>query len=1065
MTLSDLSIRRPVFAWMLMAAMIIFGIIGFSRMGVSQLPDVEFPVLSINVTYQGAAPDVMEAVIVDKIEQAIVAIAGIRDITSSISQGRASVTIEFDINKNIDTALQEVQAAISRIRFPDKSDPPVIFKANPNDRPILWIGLVGPNRSLHDLIVYVDLYLKDRFSTIPGVGELFLGGFTERNLRVWVDEEKLKKYELTILDVQRAIESQQIEVAAGVIENERNQFNLRTMGEGLSVEQVENILIPQRGSQPIYDITIKVKDVARVEDGLNTIQRISRVSGTQAVSLGITKQRGANAVEVARLVKEKVAELNQTLPEDLQLRVVFDSTTFIEEAVHETEFTLVLAAIICSIVCFFFLGSWSSTFNVLLSIPTSIIGAFLIIYFLGFTLNFFTLLALSLAVGIVVDDAIMVLENIVRHGEMGKGKVAAARDGAREITFAATAATVAVIAIFVPVAFTPGITGKFLYQFGMTLSVAVALSLLEAITLTPMRASQFVQANHQKNWVARTGDNFFEWLAARYISILEICLSHRWKVIAAAFILFAASLLLVGKLRKELVPAQDQGIFIMTCETPVGSSLEYTNQKVRAVENFLKTRPEVAEFFTAIGGFRGGEVTTANLFVTMKPRNERTVSQFELMDVCREEFKKIPDLKTIVIDLSSSGFSSQRSTPVEFNIRGPDWAKLTQFADQIFKEYQKNPLIRDLDTDYRAGMPEVRVVPDRQAAAARGVTMDAIGQTVQAAIGGVPQNEYTNDGRRYDVRIRLEQSYRTKAEDILNLQIRNIYGELVLMKDVAKIEIVPTVQTITRRNRERSISFFSNLAPNASQAEALNEASALCEKILPKGYRMYFSGTAATLQESNYGALLTFFLGILVAYMVLAVQFNSFIHPWTVLLALPFSITGAFVALFLTNQSLNFYSLIGIVLLAGIVKKNSILLVEFANNLRYIHKKPLFEAIISAGRVRLRPILMTSSATLAAAVPGAIALGPGAESRIPMSITILGGVLVSTVLTLVVVPCAYSLFARLERTKAILTLEEFERAEHDLTPQDISEPSPGEPHPHPSKKKPPFKPQEPVPSA
>ncbi|MBV9463067.1 MAG: efflux RND transporter permease subunit [Verrucomicrobiae bacterium] len=1030
MTLSDLSIRRPVFAWMIMFGLIVFGAISFYRLGVSQMPDVDFPVLTVNVNWEGAAPEVMESTIVDPLEQSVMSVQGIRDVTSTIIQGQATITLEMDMDRDIDAALQEVNAKISAVRLPLDVDKPTILKSNPDDQPIMWLGVSSTKRSLHDLIVYIDLHLRDQFQVIPDVAEIILSGFSERNLRIWVNNDKLKQYELTILDVQNAIAQQQIEVAAGIIENNKQEMNIRTMGEGLSTEDVGNILISQRGGQPIYDTKIHVKDVARVEDALADVRRLSRINGIPGVGLGIKKQRGSNAVAVADRVKARVAEINKLLPEDMQVVINFDSTKFIRDSMHETEMTLVLAALITGLVCYMFLGSLSSTFNVFLSIPTSIVGTFTILYFMHFTLNFFTLLGLSLAVGIVVDDAIMVLENIVRHMQMGKNRVHASLDGAREITFAAIAASVAVMAIFLPVAFMKGILGKFFFQFGITITSAVALSLLEAITLTPMRTSKFMSEEKPSRFAAWSEHQFSK-LANGYRQILGLALHHRALMLVVASLLFGASLFLAKFIRQEFIPQQDMSMFLYSFQTPVGSSLTFTSDKLLEAEKVFKRHKEIARYFVAIGGFQGGQVNIANAFVTLVPPGERSMTQAQSMNQIRNEImKEVPDLLVFPIDLSTRGFSAKRGYPVEFTIRGESYDVLKVKANEITDQMKKTGLMVDINTDYREGMPEVRVVPDRQRAALSSVSMQTLGDTVNAAIGGVRQNKFSKDGRRYDVRIRLEPGERDKPEDISSLQVRTTYGELIPLSSVASLKTVSTVQSITREMRERAITITSNIAPGASQADAISAVQSIGRKTLPEGYRLFLSGNAQMMQEAGSSFLLALGLGIVVAYMVLAAQFNSFLHPFTVLLALPFSISGALLALLLARPlgnilpawggaSINLYSGIGIILLMGIVKKNSILLIEFTNRKRFEEGMPLREALLTAGPIRLRPILMTSCATLAAALPAALALGPGAESRIPMAITVIGGVIVSTAFTLIVVPCAYSLLSPLERHRAI----------------------------------------------
>ncbi len=1018
MTLSDFSIRRPVFAWMLMFGLIVFGAISVSRMGISQMPDIDFPVLGVRVSWEGAAPEIMEAELVDQIEQLVISVDGLKEIRSSIRQGSASIELEFELSRDIDAALQEVQGALADLRLPLNVNPPTVQKNTTEGEDILRLGVSG-TQSPRELMDYVETFLTDQIQVIPGVGEVSLYGYGQRNLRLWVDTKKLQEYELTILDLQQAVEQEHTELAAGYIENPETEMNLRVMGEGLTVEQVANIPITHRGGQPIQDATILLKDVSRVEDGLSDIRRLVRISGEPGVSIGISKQRGANEVEVGRLIRAKMAELQQSLPAGMNLQVNTDLTRPVEQAVKATEHELMTAAILTALICFLFLGTWSSGFNIILSIPTSIIGTFTILYFSGFTLNTFTLLGLALAIGIVVDDSIMVLENIVRHLEMGKDRVKAAEDGSREIIFAAVATTAAVVAIFLPVAFMSGVIGRFFYQFGVTMTAAVLLSLLEAVTLTPMRLSIMMSRHKNPGRLERCSGAVFNLLNRAYGKFLPVVLRWRWFVLASALAIFVASLWLGKSLRREFVPAQDQSYISVSLRAPVGSSLALTDSRVREVEAYLKKRPEILRSYTLIGSRgSGGGPNEASMGITLVERDQRNKTQAELMTEFRKDLKIVKGLRISFQDNSARGLSARRSQPVEFNIIGPDFVTLESSVRKIMEELEKTGLVVDLDNNYRTGMPEVRVFPDRQAAAVRGVTMEDIGRTVNAAMGGIRQGKFTRDGRRYDVRLRLTPEDRLNAEDVKTLMVRNSYGELIPLGDVVRIENTTTLQSISRINRQRAISVTANLAPGASQATALEQAAEISKKILPPGYAFNLEGGSKTFSESGSGLWIAFVLGILVAYMVLASQFNSFIHPFTVLLALPFSITGALITLWGANQSLNLYSAIGIILLMGVVKKNSILLVEFMNRKR-AEGMPLKEAIITAAPIRLRPILMTSAATIAAAFPIALGLGVGAETRQPMALAIIGGVFVSTVFTLLVVPCAYFLMARFERSNDV----------------------------------------------
>ena len=1027
MTLAELSIRRPVFAWMIMAGLIIFGGICASRMGVSQMPDVDFPVLSISVNYPGAAPEIIESDIVDVIEDAVSGVQGVKAITSSSSLGAASVTLEFDLDRNIDVALQEVQSKLAQaVRLlPRDMDPPVITKTNPEDQPILWLALQADEGtfSRRELMSYTRDHLKDEFTTVPGVGEVLLGGYIDPNLRVWVDRKKLKSYALTVQDVITAITKEHAELPAGFMANATSERNVRTMGEAKSLAEFEAIRLNYRGGSPNY-APIPLKQVASVTDDLADVRRVSRSNQLAAVGLGMRKQRGTNAVAVGQAVKDKMAKVAAALPKGMHIGVRNDSTVFIKDSVKELFFTLMLSALLTGVVCWLFLGSLSATFNVLLSIPTSIIGTFIVLYFAGFTLNTFTLLALSLSIGIVVDDAIMVLENIIRHNEMGKSKALGARDGAVEITFAAMAATIAIVAIFLPVAFMQGLVGKFFFQFGVTMTVAVLLSLLEAITLTPMRCAQFVEVSQRQSRLGLAMDALMARLTGLYRRGLRVSVDHPGLVMVATAMIFLASLVPVkmGFLRSEMQPAQDMGQFRLRLTTKPGSSMAFMDDETKKVEAYLAERKEVDGTFVAVGGFGGGgDPSSAFIFVAMKAKGHRGIApelkheatQQQFMDIVRTKMKDFPALKVFVQDPSLQGLSTGIGFPIEFTLRGPDLATLGTEAGVLMRSMEDSKLATDVGTDYRLGKIEVNVVPDRGLASKRGVSMLDVGATVQAMVGGIKVGRYEKDGRRYDITVALPNDERGKVEVLKELSVRNNRGELVSMADLVKVTEHPSLQAITRKDRERAVTVWANVAAGHSQDEVLSSIQKLADKQLQAPYRVVFSGASQASAESRNSLLFAMALGIIVAYMVLAAQFNSFVDPITVLTALPFSLTGGILGLLVADKvfhqasaSLNMYSLIGFILLMGIVKKNSILLVEFTNHVRE-QGKGIREALLEACPIRLRPILMTSTATIAGAVPAALALGPGAETRIPMAVTVIGGVVVSTLLTLFVVPAAY----------------------------------------------------------
>ncbi len=1024
MTLSDISIKNPVFGWMLMIGILVFGWISFERLGISQLPDVDFPVITVNVTWEGAAPEVIETEVTDIIEDAVMSVEGIKEVSSESRQGSAQIKIDFEIERNVDLALQDVQAKIAQAQrnLPKDIDPPVISKTNPEDQPIMWVAFSG-NLSRKDMSKYVNEVLKDQFTSVSGVGDLRLGGYVDPNLRVWLSSQKLQDKELTVEDVLSAIDSQHTDLPAGYMDAGDKEVNVRVYGETASPEEFEKITIKDRvRGGPVWS-DIRIKDVGRVEDGLADIRRISRSWGEPAIGMGIIKQRGSNAVAVASAVNNRIEELRKRLPSGTALNVVFDSTQFIKDSVNELKRNLFLAIILTSIVCFLFLGSWTATVNVLLAIPTSVMGAFMVFYFMGYTINTFTMLGLSLVIGIVVDDAIMVLENISRYQEKGMPRVQSALIGAREITFAALASTLAILAIFIPVIFMKGILGKFFVQFGVAISVAVMFSLLEALTITPMRCSQFLVVGHTTR-LGRAVDHWMKNLMNRYRLTLEFLLKRPGWVLVLAIIVFAVSLIIPRFLKKEFVPSQDQSRFLASINMPLGSSIENTDAAFKEAEKFLMSRKEVDNYFSNVGGF-SGQVNQGSIFVTMKPLNERPmfkghhISQQEFMQMTRKALNAIPGIDRAGIqDLSQAGFSAQRGYPIQFTIRGPEWKTLGDLAPDIMKKMKASGLMADVDTDYNLGMPELQIRPDREKAAAQGVSVASIADTVNALIGGVRNGKFTSNGKRYDIRVRLEDVDRSKADDISKILIRNQSGELVHLSSVINTDMKGTLFSITRKNRERAITINANPAPGHTQQEALHAVEKITKEALPAGYRMVLTGGAQVYRESFSSLQFTLILGIFVAYMILGTQFNSFIHPLTVLLALPFSLTGAYLALLLTGNALNLYSSIGLILLMGIVKKNSIMLVDFTN-VRRSQGMNVREALLDACPIRLRPILMTSIAMIAAAIPGALSRGSGSETIVPMAVTIIGGVLVSTILTLFVVPCAYILFSKGQKVQPV----------------------------------------------
>ncbi|HVU06151.1 MAG TPA: efflux RND transporter permease subunit [Polyangiaceae bacterium] len=999
MNITDVSIKNPVFAWMLMAATVLFGVVALTRVGVSQYPDVDNPNITVSMSWPGAAPSSVERQIIEPIEQALSQVEGVQSLSSQARAGSGRITATFDMSRNVDLALQDIQARVAQTQrsLPKDVQSPTVSKSNPDDTAILTIGVSGAfsPQLLADTARY---QVQERLQTVPGVGQITLNGVTDRNVRIWLDANRLAEKGVVANDIISAISREHVDVPGGQLMTAGRALDVRLLGEALDLDTFKHLVVKRGEPAPVY-----LSDVALVEDGFADATSIALLDGVPFQALGVLKQRGTNAVAVAKAVRARVAEIQDSLPKGMKVDILFDSTQFIEESVDEIELELVMSVVLTAFVCWLFLGSLSSTMNVVLAIPMSLLGTIAVVYFLGFTLNTFTLLGLSLAVGLVVDDAVMVMENIFRHAEMGKDRKRAASEGTKEITFAALAATLAVIAIFLPVVFMNGVIGRFFFQFGVTLSIAVMLSYFEAISLAPARCSQMLTTSREgRSRIGRAADAAFSWLERRYSDVLGRTLRFPKTVLLVATLLLAASGALVKLIPTEFVPSQDQSRLTLRVQTEGGSSIDAAAPLLAKVEERLEKHPEIEHTMVTLSG--GSGQYTLNLV----PPGQRKLSSQEFMAVLRKELQGIPGVRASVQDPSQQSFGAAKGSPVAFTVRGADWDQLVASATKLQQDLEASGVAVDLSSDYQVGSPELQIIPDRDRATELGVSISDIGSTVSALVGGNTVGKYTTEGRRIDIRMRLLADQRSRPEDLSRIQIRTGTGALVPLSLLTTQREEPVLQTISHLDRERAISVNGNVGPGHSQAEAMAKVMELGDA-LPNGIHVVATGQASQLEETTSGLWFALGVGILVAYMVLASQFNSFLHPVTVLTILPLAVAGAVMGLAVSGKSLNLFSMIGFLLLMGIVKKNSILLVEYATQVRE-HEPELSaaESMQKAGPLRLRPILMTSVATMMSAVPPILGLGPGTETRSPMAAAVLGGLVVSTVLSLIVVPCFYA---------------------------------------------------------
>ena len=1012
-----------------MLSLVVFGALGYARLGVDQFPDMEFPVVRVAAQLEGASPEVMEQDVTDVLEEELNSISGVRALSSTSGQGTTGITVEFELGTDIDVAAQEVRDKVARAqsRLPEEIDPPVVDKVNPSSFPIMWIPL-NSDRPQVALSEYVRRIVKPKLETAEGVASLQVFGRLDRAIRIWLDGEALRARGLAATDVLAAIRREHVEIPGGLVESGEMEYSVRTYAEYRSAEELRELVIAY-----VDDVPVRLVDVARVEDGAEDLRTIARYDGAPAVGVGVVKQSDANTVAVADEIHRRIGIMQEQLPAGMHFKQgegVADFSRSIREAVEEAIFSLEFGALLAVLTVFVFLRRWRPTLIVALAIPTSLITTFGVMWALGYTLNTMTLLAMTLAVGVVIDDAIVVLENIERHREMGEAPREAASRGTREIAFAATAATFAIAAVFTPVVFTEGIVGNFLGEFGATVAAAVLISLVVALTLTPMLAARVPGASGRRRGRVYQGlEQALDWLQEHYRGLLGWALGHRVATLGLAVLSFAAAIALFGQLGKEFFPASDESRFFVEFKTPPGTSPEGTLAVMKQNEHWILAQPEVVGLFAGAGTGRStstpGQPTDGVMFAMLSPQERRERSAQELVRAAREALGAIPGQRVIVSDMSGMMMSGGKGD-FQVELRGNlDLDTLDRLSDELIGRLERAGGFVDLDKTLQLGRPELRVVPDRQKAAALGVDAESLATTVQAMIGGVDVASYKQGGNRYDIRVRLAEADRDDPAAIERLYVRTRDGEVVELRNLVRVEKAAAPAEITRTDRQRSVEIFGNLEGTAL-GEALQVARREAAQILPPGVSMVPTGQAEAFQEGIAQFGLAIGLAILVIYMILAAQFESLVHPFTVMLALPLSMVGALGGLALMGMTVNLFSMIGILLLFGLATKNSILLVDYANQLREEGLSAL-EAMRRAAPVRMRPVLMTALSMVLGVAPAALGLGPGSESRAPMAVATGAGMLSSTLLTLMVVPVFYTVIddvveglkARLRRRRVV----------------------------------------------
>jgi HAE1 family hydrophobic/amphiphilic exporter-1 len=998
-------------------ALLVFGVLGYQRLGVDQFPDMDFPMLGVIATLDGATPEGMEEDVVDVLEEHLNSIAGLKEISSQSRSGSAVVRLQFELGMNVDDLAQDAreQIAIAQYYMTTEIETPQVGKHDMNARPILWIPLETDLPQVQ-ASEWVRLHLKPLIETVPGVAGIDLFGRRDRAIRIWLDGDALHARGLAAGDVMAALAREHVERPGGYLESERMEYGVRTDSEFRTLEELRRLVVLHQDGAPVY-----LEDVAWLEDGSEDVRKLHRYNGAPTVGIGVRRQSGSNAVSIVDEVYRRLDQIAAVMPRTIRMtpRAGFvDFSEGVRESVAETQFTLVFGALLAVLTVFVFLRRVRPTLIVAAAIPISLVTTFGLVFLAGFTLNVMTLLAMSLAVGVVIDDAIVVLENIERHRASGEDAFVAAEKGTREIAFAATASTVSIAAVFLPVFFVEGIVGAFLGDFGLTVAGAVMISLFVALTLTPMLAARMPPPKSRpRGSIYFRLETWFANLEARYRRALDWTLTHRGLTLLCAAVSLGVALGSFFLLKSEFFPPQDIGLFWANMETAPGSSPESTLEYLQRDENWFLAQPEVAGFFAAVGDGSAGEVnpSQALIFGRLKPRAERERSVHELIRAAREELGSIPGRDLRIFNPATMMQGSSSGKQFEFEIRGQaTLEELDAMADRLMRELERLGGYVDLDKSLELGLPELRVIPDREKAAALGVDAREIAEVVQAMIGGIDVGVFQDGTSRVDIRMRLDERFRADPEAIRRLYVRTKTGDVVELRNLVDLEMRAAPTAIERSNRQRSVEVSGNLE-GRTLGEALGDAQAIADRILPETMSLAVEGQAEDMLESFNQFGLAIGLGLIVIYMVLAAQFESLIHPFTVMMALPFAMTGATSGLYvlgllgIEGMTINLFSLIGIILLFGLVTKNSILLVDYANQLRETEGLDAVEAMRRAAPVRMRPVLMTGLSMIFGVLPAAVGLGPGAETRMPMAVATACGMISSMVLTLLLVPVIYVL--------------------------------------------------------
>jgi multidrug efflux pump len=1002
MNISALFIRRPVFATVMSLVVTLTGLVAYQRLSVREYPNIDPPVVTVETSYPGASAEIIETQVTQILEESLSGIEGIKFMTSISRQEQSQITINFTLKRAPDGATADVRDRVSRVRdrLPEEIKEPVIQKVEADAQPIIWLAFSSDRHTALEVSDYADRYVKEQLQTLTGVAEVRIFGQRRYAMRIWLNPEKLAAFKVTTQDVENALRNQNVEIPAGRIESAQREFTVLSETDLRTPEEFNNLIIRREKGY-----LVRLIDVGHTELGARDERRIARFKGESAIALGVVKQATANPLDVSHSVQKALPGILATVPKGMKVEIAHDKAWFIEESIKNVYRTIGEAVLLVILIIFFFLRSVRATMIPLVTIPVSLIGACAMMFVFGFTINTLTLLAVVLAIGLVVDDAIVMLENIHRHVEEGMSPIEAAFKGSKEIGFAVIAMTLTLAAVYVPIGFMTGTTGRLFTEFAWTLAGAVLVSGFVALTLSPMMCSKFLHHQKTHNALYLIVDRWIAWLTHGYRRVLGLALKARWLVIVIGLGVAGSGALFLSLLRSELAPFEDQGTIVGVYIAPEGSTIQYTDRYARELEKLYAAIPEVPRFFV-VTGFP--TVTQGISFVKLVHWDERKRTQFEIGRELAPKMFAVPGVLAFPVNPPPLG-QNVRSRPVEFVIlTSGTYDELQQMVNALVAKAAAFPGLTNIDTDLKLNTPQILVSIDRDKTADVGVDVEALGRTLETLLGGREVTRFKRQGKQYDVVVQIADIDRTKPDDLRRIYVRSRSGEMNTLANLVTIEERVAPRELNHFNQLRAAAITANVSPGYTLGDALAFLEKAAKEVLPLNARVDYGGQSREFKESSADIYLTFLLALAFIYLVLAAQFESFIDPFMIMLTVPLSMAGALLALYLTGGTLNIYSQVGLVTLIGLITKHGILIIEFANQIR-ARGKTVLEAVVEASVLRLRPILMTTGAMVLGAVPLALAVGAGAESRKQIGWVIVGGLLVGTFFTLFVIPTVYTL--------------------------------------------------------